>query len=363
MFGEQKQEPFLQPDKYELIAITGLTGAGKTSFATAIAQEVFRDKMRMQMCMSRIYALRNMGFLSLQPPRCMIYADFGLVSTQGVPCNYINGFDLGVPVDYRENALLPPHIVIILDEAPKYFNNRNTQSFPEFVEQFFQLHRHARLTIMMCYQDLDDIDLKIRKLLHRVIIVKEQRLDTKRFEIDRQTGMPKVRSVTWSYDEYKRFGNKSAYQWATNDNVRPIPLKEKKQLMRRAYGWKTKIPFRWFLDREARQEIDAVRERLYYSQAVEDKEYYFPFDIFKLYDSFYFAPVFYRIYTKSFPEYLAKARLLRYSNTPAPLSPADIQQFYRFNSLVRTQRPTDYVKAASGAKIKQDKEKKENGKQ
>ena len=362
MFGINKQEPFLTPGKYELIAITGLTGAGKTSFATAIAQEVYNDKIRAQMCMSRVLAMRNIGFFSLQPPRVMIYADFGLVSTAGVPCNYINGFDLGVPVDYRDNALLPPEVVVILDEAPKYFNNRNSQSFPEFVEQLFQLHRHARITFILCYQDLEDIDLKIRKLLHRVIMVKEQVLDTKRFEIDRQTGKPKVLFVTWLYDEYKRFGNKSAYGWATNDNVRPIPLKLKKELMRRAFGWKTKIPFRWFLTREARQEIDAVRERLYFSQAVEEKEYHFPGDIFKLYDSFYFAPVFYRIYADSFPDYLAKACILRYSDTPAPLPPTNIQEFYRFNRLVRTQRPTDYVKAASGAKIKQDKEKKENDK-
>lgn len=358
----KKQLPFLNAGKYEIIAVIGTTGAGKTSFATAVANDVFGDIVRQQMCVSRVFALRDIGFLSLKPPRVLVYADYGLVSSNGVPCNYINGFDLGVPVDYRENALLPPEVVVILDEASKYFNNRNTQSFPEFVEQLFQLHRHAHLTFILCYQDLGDIDLKIRKLFHRIIVAKELKVDSNKYVIDKSTHMPKVRSCTWLYDEYKKFGSKSAFQWATSEDVRPIPLKEKKLMIKRAYGLKTKIPFRWFLGSEARQEIDHLRDRLYYSQAVEEKEYFFKGDVFKLYDSYYFAPVFYRVYADSFPDYLKKSRLLRYSDNPAPLAPTNIHEYYNYNKLVRTQRPTDYVKAASGAKLIKERIK-ENGKE
>lgn len=64
-----------------------------------------------------------------------------------------------------ENCLL------IVDEAELYYNNRDFKKFkPEWAE-FFSLHRHFVTDIIIACQSWEDVDIKLRRLAQKILIV------------------------------------------------------------------------------------------------------------------------------------------------------------------------------------------------
>ncbi len=63
--------------------------------------------------------------------------------------------------------------LMILDEASIEFNNRNYKSFPKPAIEFFKLHRHYGVAINVFSQSYEDMDVTIRRLATRFVIVRK----------------------------------------------------------------------------------------------------------------------------------------------------------------------------------------------
>lgn len=118
----------------------GLPGCGKTSFICATAYKALKAKKpRYKNVYSNVYMGR-------QPPFDRII--------------YIEKNDIG---KYQiEDGL------VLLDEATLLFDSRDYKNFNKSVMQFFLLHRHYNVDIIMCTQQWDGVDRKIRVITDRV---------------------------------------------------------------------------------------------------------------------------------------------------------------------------------------------------
>lgn len=61
--------------------------------------------------------------------------------------------------------------LVILDEAGLSFNNRSWKSFTMNLYEFFCLHRHYNLDIILAVQFWDRLDIVIRELVQEIIVV------------------------------------------------------------------------------------------------------------------------------------------------------------------------------------------------
>ena len=340
---------FFSTGVHELIAVVGDTGGGKTSFASAVAQEVVKDNTRNFLAEQYVNMLRAKGFKKLRKPDNLVHADYGLYTfldkkqKYGIDSVYINGWDVGTPVTYRKNAYICPHAVVFLDEPSRYFDNRNSAGFPEFVQQIFQLHRHFKLTFVLIYQDIDDIDLKIRKKFHRVIkmqnmIVKKCRNGT-------------TKKVIWEYYEYRRFAGKNAYTWASDVNVIPLTTAQKKRLYNESHPLRRYFPFSLFASAELKRYINDCEMQLYNSQCAEACKYKFKGDLSKIYDTDFFEPTMYNDPScKSEEEYVQFAKNMEFVNEKSFRKPKNLKEYYTFNKNVVIERPEDYVRSKTGQK-------------
>lgn len=340
---------FFTTGVHEIIAVVGDTGGGKTSFASAVAQEIPRDKRRRMLSEDYVAMLRAKGFKKLKVPGNLVHADYGLYTfwdkhqKDGVDSIYINGWDVGTPVTYRKNAYICPHAVVFLDEPSRYFDNRNSSGFPEFVQQIFQLHRHFKLTFVLIYQDLDDIDLKIRKKFHRVI--KMQNMIVKK----RRNGT--TRKVIWEYYEYRRFAGKNAYTWASDPNVVPLTTAQKRRLYSESHPLRRYFPFSLFATAELKRYIHDCEMQLYNSQCAEACKFKFKGDLGKIYDTDFFEPTMYNDPSvKDEAEYIQFARNMEFVNAKSFRKPLNLKEYYSFNKNVVIERPKDYVRYKTGQK-------------
>lgn len=118
----------------------GLPGCGKTTLICKKAYEALSAKRPKY---KHVYSNVYMG---RKPPFDKII--------------YIDKTDLG---KYQiEDGL------VLLDEATLLFDSRDYKNFSKEVMQFFLLHRHYNVDILMCTQQWDGVDRKIRVITDRV---------------------------------------------------------------------------------------------------------------------------------------------------------------------------------------------------
>ena len=79
--------------------------------------------------------------------------------------SYVPFDDLGV--NQIEDCLL------LLDEASLEFNNRNFKTFPKSCIEFFKLHRHYGVAVDVFSQSYEDMDITIRRLATKFIVVRK----------------------------------------------------------------------------------------------------------------------------------------------------------------------------------------------
>ena len=113
----------------------GVPGCGKTTWLCSIAQKQLR---KMKKGKSRYkHVLTN------------FYCD---------GCERINIFDLGkYDIEYS---------LILLDEITLDVDSRKFKSFPEYLKEFFSLHRHVHCDIIYFMQDPSAVDKRIRDLTY-----------------------------------------------------------------------------------------------------------------------------------------------------------------------------------------------------
>lgn len=134
-------------------------------------------------CQNRIEAVNAQrgGNLTL-PDKVPIFSDFRTRFKVGYEKWYetyfINGFYLGLPNDKMPVISVPPGSKIFLSEAQRYYNSRNSKTFPDFASRLYEMHRHYNLDIYLDCQRPILVDANIRELCKRFIEVVEMEHET-----------------------------------------------------------------------------------------------------------------------------------------------------------------------------------------
>ena len=166
--------------------IVGKPGKGKTVYtAGIIANKILNSRQDYFNLKREIKQLKQGGFchLELPPQKHLIYTDFKFKINKKMESYYIDGYKIGLPNPYFETTFIPPYSTIFLDEAQRYYDSRNAKSLRTEVYNWFQLHRQNHYNIFLVCQRVDNIDINIRALADRIIVIDELKLKTNEFGI------------------------------------------------------------------------------------------------------------------------------------------------------------------------------------
>jgi hypothetical protein len=162
--------------------IFGAPGSGKSSLEAYFLKQVYLTQGRLlyQKTIQRIQEINATREHKLTlPENPPIYSDFAFKLHVGYKKYfepyYINGYYFGLQNDKMPTMYLPPYSNIFLGEAQRYYDSRQSATFPEFVSRAFEMHRHYRLDIYMDVQRVGLIDRNIRELCRHFIEVVEMR--------------------------------------------------------------------------------------------------------------------------------------------------------------------------------------------
>lgn len=327
----------------ELIAIVGDTGGGKTSLAAAVMQEILNDIKRKKMAEDYINNKIKPIFPNVVVPDTLAYADFRLRNKKStLESNYMEGWFFGTPVAYHRNLAPTPFGVYVFDEPYRYWDCRDFANFPEFSQQIFNLHRQLKITIVLIYQDLEEVDVKIRRKFHRII--KIQRL--KHFSL-----FGKLIRSKWTYYEYKRFGGKSAYYWASKEDLQPLTRFQKIKLWLKIHTPSYWFPLKLFFYQEKLQIENEINKILYDNGSCLCTSYSFWGNIYELYDTDFFEPIAYTVPGLSLEEYRKYAETFNFSNQKCIPKPTSLEGYYNFAQQIHLQRPISYVRFEKSLKL------------
>ncbi len=157
--------------------IVGVPGAGKTAKLThfiydKIINNSFEDYRK---CKKEIEQMKLGGFSNLELPsqRHLCYSDYPVKIGKKYSTYYVDGFSIGMPNPFFKTRVFPPYSIIFLDEAQRYYNSRMSKYLREEVYLWYQFHRHNHYNIFMCCQRLGNIDINIRSIAERIIVIDE----------------------------------------------------------------------------------------------------------------------------------------------------------------------------------------------
>lgn len=155
--------------------IVGTPGAGKTAKLTHfIYEKIISDSFSdLHEARKELSKLSCGGFqnIELPPQRHLVYADYPVKIGRRISAYYVDGFSIGMPNPFFKTTLLPPYSTIFLDEAQRYYNSRMSRYLREEVYLWYQLHRHNHYHVFMACQRLANIDINIRSLAERIIVI------------------------------------------------------------------------------------------------------------------------------------------------------------------------------------------------
>ena len=161
--------------------IVGFPGAGKTAKLTHYIYEKILNDSFLDYRNSRreIETLSRGGFSNLIPPpqRHLCYCDYSVKIGRKFSTYYVDGFSIGIPNPFFKTTVFPPYSTIFLDEAQRYYNSRMSMYLREEVYIWYQLHRHNHYNIFMCCQRLGNIDVNIRALAEKIIVLDELKIE------------------------------------------------------------------------------------------------------------------------------------------------------------------------------------------
>ena len=179
--------------------IIGEPGVGKTALMTyfAIQRMVFDGFQRWWESCKAIELLRAGGFTQLEPlpQKHTCYADYDIQSKfPSIQSYYVDGFNIALPNPFFETTFFAPYSTIFLDEAQKYYDSRMSKYLRECVYRFYQLHRHNHLDVFMTCQRLGNIDLNIRQIAGKIILVEDLQI--------KQDEWGYITQMTWQVKEF-----------------------------------------------------------------------------------------------------------------------------------------------------------------
>ncbi len=190
--------------------ICGKPRVGKTAVETymlvdKIVNNSFEDYIN---CKREILQLKAGGMTALEvpPQRHVCFADYRCKISSRLQAYYVDGFKIGLPNPYFETILFPPYSTIFLDEAQRYYDSRMSKYLRPEVYSWYQIHGHNHYNIIMVCQRLADLDVKIRSMAERIIVVEACEIKKDKYG--------RVCKMIWTTREFSSADTAESYQMA-----------------------------------------------------------------------------------------------------------------------------------------------------
>lgn len=153
-----------------------------------------------------ILHLNSVGFTGLEipPQKHLCFADYDFSLSRRFSRYKVSGYEIGLPNPHFETRIFPVGSSFFLDEAQRYYDSRLSMYLREEVYRWFQLHRHNEYNIFMTAQRLANIDLNIRALADKYIVI--DKLDIKKDSYGR------IVKITWLTREFSSLESAEKYQ-------------------------------------------------------------------------------------------------------------------------------------------------------
>lgn len=182
--------------------ITGDPGAGKTSFMTHLLMEEFfkngddlLEKCREDIELENQERMNPLPF----PDKPPIFSNYAVKFLEDYEKEYmpyfINPFYFGIGNETAPVQYLLPGSRIFIEECQKYYDSRQSTTFPRWVSEAFEMHRHYGLKIFLDCQRGKLVDLNIRGIASRIL-----RIERTENVITQYGG---IRFTTWYLREFE----------------------------------------------------------------------------------------------------------------------------------------------------------------
>ena len=187
--------------------IIGEPGAGKTALMSLFQREsMINGRVDYLRAKREIEYLQSAGFseLEIPPQKHLCFSDYDFRLNRKFERYKISGYEIGLSNKHFKTRFFPVGSYIFLDEAQRYFDSRLSMYLREEVYRWFQLHRHNDYKIFMTAQRLANIDLNIRALADKYIVIDD--LETKTDDYGR------VEKMTWITRQFSSCETAEQYQ-------------------------------------------------------------------------------------------------------------------------------------------------------
>ena len=159
--------------------IFGATGAGKTAFATyKLKEKYMNDGSNILRRSRRIVETVNAkyGTNYTPPDKVPFYTNYKIKLHVGYHKYYepylLNGYYFGIPNEENDTEYVVPGSWLVIDEAQRVYNSRESASFKDWASYAFEIHRQAELNILLLSQRGMLIDRNIKELGVHVIEIR-----------------------------------------------------------------------------------------------------------------------------------------------------------------------------------------------
>lgn len=192
-----------------LIGIIGKCGSGKTALMSNFQRQTmlggFSDYSKAK---REIKHLQNIGYSDLEfpPQKHLCFADYDFKINKKFSRYKVSGFEIGLANKHFNTVFFPVGSSIFLDEAQRYFDSRMSMYLRKEVYGWFQLHRHNDYKIYLTAQRLANIDINIRSLFDKIIVIDDLDVKTDDYGF--------VTKITWTCREFECCETAEAYQLA-----------------------------------------------------------------------------------------------------------------------------------------------------
>ncbi len=164
--------------------VYGKPGSGKTAFLAADAAHWMNysaDSLELfHASYNKVKELCDQGYRFTPPDRPPVYTNFRVA----VPCGVIEpfksydldgfrtGFEREDDITYDMMSVYPGSR-IYFSEAQRYYNSRLFTMLPDWISRYYEQHRHFGLNFMLDVQRAGLIDLNIREIAERFVLMRE----------------------------------------------------------------------------------------------------------------------------------------------------------------------------------------------
>ncbi len=200
----------------------GTTGTGKSANLARIVYETYfkRGDVMLELCKEQIRK-DNIEFgldcpFPTKPPIFVgpfLDVKFEVDFEEFFEPYFLAPYHLGIKEEGKDDfpvQFFPPHSLLIIPEAQRYFDARQSGTFPPRVSNFFEKHRHQHLDIILESQRPDLIDLNIRRLTHKFVEMRG---------IENETNFAgRVNATTWHTREFNGWNAVNDYLNGKNED-------------------------------------------------------------------------------------------------------------------------------------------------